>query len=313
MKVRLIPLVLAIPLALTACGNSSDNTDSTHAITSAESPTSQLNPPHEAIEAPGVTLTLNSITESDHLMLNAEGYEPGYLPEERQEPVEGGKFITVNTKVENTGKKSMDLTCGLAVQVGLFNEDDQQYDPIQDLYRIPGNPECNHSLNPGFDIEMTWSFEVPKDMKATKFGFADPETHYDDFTFIDVTKADSRKETSKSEDTPRPTHGQQEQEEQQAQPAQPAQDEPYVVECLFGTPGPSRMSDGSTIYTDYCFDKNGGPAYLESESWANSPDNPAASGHNQNQEPSPWVQGQIDWANCLEAGNTEEYCREVLN
>lgn len=31
------------------------------------------------------------------------------------------------------------------------------------------------------------------------------------------------------------------------------------------------------------------------------------------QEPSPWVQGQIDWANCLDAGNTEEYCRETLN
>lgn len=28
---------------------------------------------------------------------------------------------------------------------------------------------------------------------------------------------------------------------------------------------------------------------------------------------SPWVQGQIDWSNCLDAGNTEEYCRETLN
>jgi len=31
------------------------------------------------------------------------------------------------------------------------------------------------------------------------------------------------------------------------------------------------------------------------------------------QTPSPWVQGQIDWANCLDAGNTDEYCRETLN
>lgn len=51
--------------------------------------------------------------------------------------------------------------------------------------------------------------------------------------------------------------------------------EPYVVECLFGTPGPSLMSDGTTIHTDYCFYKNGGPEYLQQESWANSPDNPA--------------------------------------
>jgi hypothetical protein len=31
------------------------------------------------------------------------------------------------------------------------------------------------------------------------------------------------------------------------------------------------------------------------------------------QTPSPWVQGQIDWVDCLDAGNTEEYCRETLN
>ncbi|APT82665.1 hypothetical protein [Corynebacterium ammoniagenes] len=31
------------------------------------------------------------------------------------------------------------------------------------------------------------------------------------------------------------------------------------------------------------------------------------------QTPSPWVQGQIDWHNCLDAGNTEEYCRATLN
>lgn len=31
------------------------------------------------------------------------------------------------------------------------------------------------------------------------------------------------------------------------------------------------------------------------------------------QTPSPWVQGQIDWVDCLDAGNSEEYCRETLN
>lgn len=101
-------------------------------------------------------------------------------------------------------------------------------------------------------------------------------------------------------------------------PAAPAESaEPYVVECLFGTPGPSLMSDGTTIYTDYCFYENGGPEYLEQESWANSPDNPALAEYyeqlEQQQQPSPWVQGQIDWTNCLNAGNSEQYCRDTLN
>lgn len=29
--------------------------------------------------------------------------------------------------------------------------------------------------------------------------------------------------------------------------------------------------------------------------------------------PSPWVQGQIDWQNCIEAGNTQEYCRATVD
>lgn len=45
----------------------------------------------------------------------------------------------------------------------------------------------------------------------------------------------------------------------------PTAAEPYVVECLFGTPGPSRMSDGTIQNTDYCFYELGGPAYLEQE------------------------------------------------
>lgn len=47
--------------------------------------------------------------------------------------------------------------------------------------------------------------------------------------------------------------------------AAPTSVEPYVVECLVGTPGPSRMSDGTIQSTDYCFNEMGGPEYLEQE------------------------------------------------
>lgn len=42
--------------------------------------------------------------------------------------------------------------------------------------------------------------------------------------------------------------------------------EPYVVECLEGTPGPALWSDGSTRYSEDCFQKLGGPEYLDQES-----------------------------------------------
>ncbi|EFK54216.1 hypothetical protein HMPREF0291_11873 [Corynebacterium genitalium ATCC 33030] len=42
--------------------------------------------------------------------------------------------------------------------------------------------------------------------------------------------------------------------------------EPYVVECLVGTPGPALWSDGTIEHSEYCFYANDGPAYLEQES-----------------------------------------------
>lgn len=41
---------------------------------------------------------------------------------------------------------------------------------------------------------------------------------------------------------------------------------PHVVECLEGTPGPALWSDGETRYSEECFQKLGGPAYMEQES-----------------------------------------------
>ncbi len=42
--------------------------------------------------------------------------------------------------------------------------------------------------------------------------------------------------------------------------------ERYVIECLEGTPGPARWSDGTTGYSQWCFDTHGGQEYLEEES-----------------------------------------------
>lgn len=61
-------------------------------------------------------------------------------------------------------------------------------------------------------------------------------------------------------------------------------EEPYVVECLPGTPGPARMSDGTTQHSDYCFEILGGDEYLANENWHSSPDNPALAEHYAEQE-----------------------------
>jgi hypothetical protein len=47
-------------------------------------------------------------------------------------------------------------------------------------------------------------------------------------------------------------------------------DEPYVVECLDGTPGPARWSDGTWAFSQWCFDQRGGDEYLRQEREANT-------------------------------------------
>ena len=49
----------------------------------------------------------------------------------------------------------------------------KEYDPIEELYSIPGNPECNDMLQPGFKDKTTWVYLVPKDAEISSFAFAD--------------------------------------------------------------------------------------------------------------------------------------------
>ncbi|WP_139279889.1 hypothetical protein [Rhodococcoides yunnanense] len=107
----------------------------------------------------------------------------------------------------------------------------------------------------------------------------------------------------------------------------PVYEEPYIVECQHGGglgPIATSWSDGSeTGWSAYCQSVH--DQALQSEVEASTPTcetdvcvHPnGATVPNPNyrvvQTPSPWVQGQIDWQNCLGAGNTREFCRATLN
>ena len=70
--------------------------------------------------------------------------------------------------------------------------------------------------------------------------------------------------------------------------------------------GTTWFTDGTSGWTQYCsnnFHDGPPPVYEPQEPYAPPPQN----------TPSPWVQGQIDWSNCLESGKSEEQCRAELN
>jgi hypothetical protein len=85
----------------------------------------------------------------------------------------GAKYVILGSKVLNDAKTSFDLTCSYDVANKLVDDQQREFDTIENLYEIPGNPECNHELQPGFSEKMIWIYRVPANAKISGWTFAD--------------------------------------------------------------------------------------------------------------------------------------------
>lgn len=123
----------------------------------------------------GVTLTVTAARVTDSIEMNESNFRPGSGYEEytRTEPDAGGRFVVIETHVVNDAKVSMDLTCSLPISTVLADAQDRSFDPIPELYKLKGNPECNDQLQPGFEADMTYVYLVPTDATITGWGFTD--------------------------------------------------------------------------------------------------------------------------------------------
>lgn len=113
----------------------------------------------------GITMTVTSIKKI--------GTYPTEYNDDHSDvgPKNGGQLVQVTSKVTNHTKASIDLTCGFPIDARLVDDDSANYDPVEDLYKIRGNPGCNDNLQPGFGHSMIWVYEIPKSSKANTFGF----------------------------------------------------------------------------------------------------------------------------------------------
>lgn len=172
---KLAPLVAAMALGVSLCACSSPENATSAAVSSSPPTTStSLNWPGEAVTSGGITLTINQVAAVPTYprMTNSVRKGSGYEQYENATPRTGGKFVRVDATVKNGTKKAIDLTCSLPV-IAKLSDGEALYEPVDSLYEIEGNPECNDDLNPGFSSEMIWIFEVPRDVPAKMFTFAD--------------------------------------------------------------------------------------------------------------------------------------------
>lgn len=99
-------------------------------------------------------------------------------------PQDGAKYVRVDTTIENIGDAPFGLTCDLPIHVGVLDAQQQRFDPIPELFRVKGNPECNEALQPGRSGQVAFVFEVPRDDVIGAFGFQDVAIQSYDPTLI---------------------------------------------------------------------------------------------------------------------------------
>lgn len=86
---------------------------------------------------------------------------------------QGGRYVFVKTRITNDTSQGLDLTCDFQVDGKLVDDSGREFDPIDELYSIKGNPECNDMLQPGFKDQMTWVYLVPRGADVSSFAFSD--------------------------------------------------------------------------------------------------------------------------------------------
>lgn len=183
-------------MTLTACapGSSSDQTAAAEpaanvatsatstpaaATTSEPQPTPTPTPSlkiyklNESADHEGLVIRVTAAKVSHTLLMNTSQYRPDTdMAKFEEVPAKAGaSYFVLTTQVTNNTKKGLDLTCGGPVQISIYNDKEQEYSPVDDLYQIKGNPECNSSLDPGFSAPMTWAFLIPAGSKMIAAGF----------------------------------------------------------------------------------------------------------------------------------------------
>jgi hypothetical protein len=129
----------------------------------------------ETVSNGGITLTVTAARTVESIDMNESNFRPGsgYETYTKTQPEQGGKFVVIETHIVNDGQSSLDLTCSWPIDAKLVDDRDRNFDPIDELYKLKGNPECNKQLQPGFEDDMTYVFLVPTDAKIFGLGFRD--------------------------------------------------------------------------------------------------------------------------------------------
>ncbi|GHB88619.1 hypothetical protein GCM10010306_099640 [Streptomyces umbrinus] len=126
----------------------------------------------------GTVVTIKKVREANSITFNGAAKQAGA----------DAKYVILESVVRNETKASMDLTCSLPIVNALIDDQDRRFDTIEDLDYVPGNPECNAQLQPGFKDEMKFVYRVPKDANIVLWEFEEYDLETDPApSLVDLT------------------------------------------------------------------------------------------------------------------------------
>ncbi|WP_431711540.1 hypothetical protein [Glutamicibacter uratoxydans] len=121
-----------------------------------------------------VSLTVVKAEIVDSVPMNRSGYvEEEFMVITHDKPSKGAKFVRVDTLIKNTGDTSMDLTCDWVIENKLLDSENRAFDPIDELYLLLDNPQCNVKLQPGLETDMSYVYMIPESASVETFSFRD--------------------------------------------------------------------------------------------------------------------------------------------
>lgn len=155
------------------CGSEGSNAPAAATTTA---PATTLFEVGQVVSNRGITLTVTKVSAPATIDMNESNMRPGSGYEKYTKTSAAqlnAKYIRIDTHVVNDAQVSLDLTCSLPITTKLVDVQNRNFDPIQDLYKLKGNPECNTQLQPGFESDMSYVYEIPASATVTGWAFQD--------------------------------------------------------------------------------------------------------------------------------------------
>ena len=258
MKLRLFPLAVAMPLAIASCSNPASEEPPASVESSTSPNTMSSEAPAKPVETKvGETITLsNYANKNSNIALTIDSIsiteDCHYIRDDSVEAPDSGYYIQLTGEVD-AKQTAQDFSISDKQLTGIDAKGDKvetksadacvNPSDAMDGYQDFAEPISERATARG--VLEVWVAKIPKTLTYSEPG------EKQDYSW-DIPELSTS--TSTTTANPEPTQ------------TEASAEEPYVVECIFGTPGPALWSDGTTAYSEYCFYALGGPEYLEVES-----------------------------------------------